>query len=174
MISIEYRDYITTNQNGTIGLDYNEGFIEVSETDKNGNLVKQYHYDLKYHGTGNKAKSELEETIARIVNIAKNCGKDIVIEDLDFKKTKAKQIKARSKQGKMYNRMLHKFDYSRYKKTMENCSHRNKVRLIKINPKNTSKIGKQKYSDKKKLTIHQASSYVIARKGQGFKDKLIA
>ena len=97
-----------------------------------------------------------------------------LIEDLDFKKTKAKQIKVRSKQGKLYNRMLHKFDYSRYKKTMENSSHRNKVKLMEVNPMNTSKIGKQKYSDKKKLTIHQASSYVIARKGQGYIDKLIA
>ena len=68
--------------------------------------------------------------------------------------------------------MLHKFDYSRYKTTLNNCCHRRKVNLIRVNPKNTSKIGKQKYSDRMKLSVHQASSYVIARKGQGFVDKL--
>ena len=41
-----------------------------------------------------------------------------------------------------------------------------------VSPRNTSKIGKQKYSFKKKLNTHQAASYVIARKGQGFNDRL--
>lgn len=41
-----------------------------------------------------------------------------------------------------------------------------------VNPKNTSKIGKQKYSERMKLSAHQSASYVIARKGQGFVDKL--
>ena len=38
----------------------------------------------------------------------------------------------------------------------------------------TSKIGKKKYCEKKKLNVHQAASYVIARRGQGFRDILIA
>ena len=37
----------------------------------------------------------------------------------------------------------------------------------------TTKIGKQKYSSNKKLSTHQAASYVIARRGQGFKDKYV-
>ena len=69
--------------------------------------------------------------------------------------------------------MLHKFDYSRYKNVLANCSHRKKVELIMVNPKHTSKIGKQKYSDRMKLSVHQAASYVIARKGQGYMDKLV-
>ena len=43
-----------------------------------------------------------------------------------------------------------------------------------VNPRNTSKIGKQKYSDRMKLSAHQAASFVIARKGQGFVDKLVS
>ena len=35
-----------------------------------------------------------------------------------------------------------------------------------------SKIGKQKYSNRMKLTTHQAAAYVIARRYQGFKDNL--
>lgn len=70
--------------------------------------------------------------------------------------------------------MLHKFDYRRYKDTLDNCCHRRKVNLIKVNPRNTSKIGKQKYSDRMKLSVHQAASFVIARKGQGFVDKLVS
>lgn len=55
-----------------------------------------------------------------------------------------------------------------------NSSHRKKVELILVNPKDTSKIGKQKYSDTRKLSVHQAASYVIARKGQGYRDKLVS
>ena len=101
-------------------------------------------------------------------------GKSIVIEDLNFKNAKAKQTKAKTKKGKSYHRMLHRFDYSRYKRTLENCSHRKKVELIEVKPKNTSKIGKQKYSKRMKLSVHQAASYVIARKGQGYSDRLVS
>ena len=36
------------------------------------------------------------------------------------------------------------------------------------------KIGKQKYSKRMKLSVHQAASYVIARKGQGYSDRLVS
>ena len=112
--------------------------------------------------------------ISQIVTKAKGKGKSIVIEQLDFKKTKAQQTKGKTKQGKEYNRMLHKFDYSRYQTVLENSSHRKKVELIKVNPKNTSKIGKQKYRDRMKLSVHQAASYVIARRGQGYQDRFVS
>lgn len=169
----EVTQYETTDQYGTIGLDYNNGFIELSETDQDGNLVGQKHFDLNYHGTGNKACSEIEETVSKIVNHCRRRGKDLVIENLDFKKTKAIMQKSSSAKGKGYRRMLHAFDYSRYKTCLENCCHKKKVNLILISPYMTSKIGEKKYGYQKKLNIHQAASYVIARKGQGFKDKMV-
>lgn len=174
MFTIEYEEYKTTNQYGVLGLDYNDGFIEMSETDEKGNLIGLSHYELCYHGTGNKAKTEIEQVISQIVTKAKGKGKSIVIEQLDFKKRKAQQTKGKTKKGKEYNRMLHKFDYSRYQTVLENGSHRKKVELIKVNPKNTSKIGKQKYRDRMKLSVHQAASYVIARRGQGYQDRFVS
>lgn len=99
-------------------------------------------------------------------------GKDIIIENLDFKRTKSKASKAKGQKGRKHNRMLHLFDYSRYKGTLENCCHRNRVLLQMASPKDTSRTGKQKYGYQKKLNTHQAASYVIARRGQGFKDRL--
>lgn len=171
MFAIKFEEYETTNKYGTIGLDYNNGFIEMSETDEKGNLIAQKHYKLAYHGTGNKAKSEIREIVSNIVNVALSKGKDISIEKLDFKNTKAKTIKGKSKG---YNRMLHAFDYSRYIETICNACHRKRINLIQVEAYNTSKIGKEKYSKQKKLNIHQAASYVIARKGQGFIDKITA
>ena len=153
-------------------MDYNDGFIQLSETDKSGNLIHLQKYDLKFHGCGNKAKTEIEQTLHTITKYAVKVGKDIVIEDLDFKKTKSKQFKAESEKGKDYNRMLHRFDYSRYKQKLKDITVNQKVFLALVSPRNTSKIGKQKYSNLKKLTIHQAASYVIARRYQGFNDNL--
>lgn len=166
-------DCVTRSTYGTIGLDYNDGFIEMAETNETGNLVKLKHIDLKYHGTGTKAESEIRQVVSDIVNYSISVGKDIVIEDLDFKETKAETEKAKSDRGKAYNKMIHLFDYSRYKSTFENCCYLRNVNLIKINPAYTSKIASQKYCNQRKLVIHQGASFVIARKGQGYAEKYI-
>ena len=166
-------DCVTRNTYGTIGLDYNNGFIEMAETNETGNLVKLKHIDLKYHGTGTKAENEIRQVVSDIVNYAISVGKDIIIEDLDFKKTKSETEKAKSDRGKSYNKMIHLFDYSRCKSAFENCCYLRNVNLIKINPAYTSKIASQKYCNQRKLVIHQGASFVIARKGQGFVDKYI-
>lgn len=172
-IDRDSKDCLTRSTYGTIGLDYNDGFLEMAETNETGNLIKLKHIDLKYHGTGNKAESEIRETISDIVNYAISVGKDIVIEDLNFKQTKAETEEAKSDKGKEYNKMIHLFDYSRYKSTFDNCCYLRNANLIKVNPAYTSKIAKQKYCEQKKLVIHQGASFVIARKGQGYIDKYI-
>ena len=168
-----FEPYRTTSKYGTIGLDYNDGFVELSETDEAGNLIFQKHYDLRFHGTGSKAESEIRETVADIMQYAERRCKDVAVENLDFKRTKAKQSKAKKTKGKAYNRMLHLFDYSRYKQTLQNAGFNHRVRITMVNPKNTSKIGKQKYAGNRKMTVHQAASFVIARKGQEYIDRLV-
>lgn len=160
----------TTKTFGTIGIDYNDGFMQVAETNETGNLVRLERIPLDYHGTGNRAKSEIEEKVAKVVKQAIQVGKTIVIKDLDFRKTKSKTQTGKTERGKQYNRMLHKFDYSRYKETLENCCYRNNVGLIKVNPAYTSRIAKAKYCKSRKLNGHAGAAFVIARKGIGFRD----
>lgn len=170
MFSME-TDTRTDKESGTMGIDYNDGFMELVETDRHGNMVHAEHISLEFHGIGGKAESEIKEKLSHIVKAASVKGKDIVIEDLDFRKKKAAQRKG---DGKQYNRMLHLFDYHRYMFWLENLCIKYGVRLAKVNPAYTSKIGKQKYSYDRKLTVHRAAAFVIARKGQGFKDVLVA
>ena len=160
----------TTKTFGTIGIDYNDGFMQIAETNETGNLVRLKRIPLDYHGTGNRAKSEMQENVAKVVKQAIQVGKTIVIEDLDFQKTKSKTQKGKTERGKQYNRMLHKFDYSRYKETLENCCYRNSVELIKVNPAYTSRIAKAKYCESRKLNVHAGAAFVIARRGMGLKD----
>ena len=169
---IEDKNLFLTRKNyGTIGVDFNKGFLTVSEIDGNGNLVK---VDiLKYRfGEGNKTKSDLENCISKIVKKALETGKDVCFEDLNFKGTKSKTVKGKTDNEKKYNNMLHSLAYSLYDKLITNMAFRNKIGIIKVNPAWTSWIAKNKFCERMKLNIHIGASFVIARRGLGIKDTL--
>lgn len=155
-------EVITRPTHGVIGLDFNKGFITFSETNKYGHLVNHgiEHYRFK---KGNATQSDLERIAVDIGKLAKELGKDIVIENLDFREKKSKTI---SKKGKKYNEMLHSLAYKTFTSIMESMTYRNGINLIKINPAWTSWIAKDRYCEPMKLNVHTGASYVIARKGQ--------
>ena len=163
--------FLTRKTYGTIGIDFNKGFLTVSETDRNGNLVKAD--ILKYRfGKGNKTKSDLENCISKILKKALKTGKDVCFEDLNFKGTKSKTIKSKTDKGKKYNNMLHTLAYSLYDKLITNMAFRNKIGIIKVNTAWTSWIAKNKFFERMKLNIHIGASFVIARRGLGIKDTI--
>ncbi len=108
----------------------------------------------------------MAKVVCEIAQEAKSLGKDIVCERLDFSKKKGKQQKAKGKQGKEYNEMLHNLDTARYKELLESASFRNNLTLVEVNPANTSKIAKTVFCKKMKLSTHQGAAFVIARRGQ--------
>ena len=163
-------EIVTDESNGCVGLDYNNGFIALTETDNYGNIVHTETIRLYNHGTGGKAKAELSEKISKIVRYARDRNKAISIENLEFRKTKSQQMK---KGKRAYNKMLHLLDYGRYKQLCIDYSATYGVKLILVNPAYTSKIGKQKYMKPLKLSVHKAAAYVIARRGQGYTDEYI-
>lgn len=173
MITLEQdiSEYATTSLYGTVGIDFNRGFIEMSETDRCGNLVYREHLDLLIQGTSKQKENVLRQAIAKIVKRCADTGKDLSIENLDFKNKKATTKKKNTKFNKEYNKMINSFEYAKYLFNIENSCFRNKVTLKKVNPMWTSYIGKYKYSDRMKLNIHQSASYVIARLGQGLRDR---
>ena len=163
--------FLTKKDYGTIGIDFNKGFLTVSETDRNGNLVKTD--ILKYRfGKGNKTKSDLESCISAILKRSLETGKDVCFENLNFKDKKSKASKGKTDKGKKYNNMLHTLAYSLYDKLITNMAFRNKVGIIKVNPAWTSWIAKNKFCDRMKLNIHIGASFVIARRGLGIKDTI--
>ena len=169
---IENKDLFLTKKNyGTIGVDFNKGFLTVSEIDRNGNFVKTD--VLKYRfGKGNKTKSDLENCISKILKRASETGKDVCFENLNFEDTKSKTTKGKTDKGKKYNNMLHTLAYSLYDKLMANMAFRNKIGIIKVNPAWTSWIAKNKFCNRMKLNIHIGASFVIARRGLGIKDTI--
>ena len=174
--TFEYRiedksNFLTRKTYGTVGIDFNKGFLAVSETDRNGNLIKTD--ILKYRfGIGNKTKSDLEKCISLILNRAFEVGKDVCFENLNFKDKKSKTLKGKTDKGKKYNNMLHSLAYSLYDKLIVNMAFRNKIGIIKVNPAWTSWIAKNKFCERMKLNIHIGAAFVIARRGLGIKDTI--
>lgn len=174
--TFEYRiedksDFLTRKTYGTVGIDFNKGFLTVSEIDRNGNLVKTD--ILKYRfGKGNKTKSDLENCISKILKRAFETGKDVCFEDLNFSNKKSKTSKGKTDKGKKYNDMLHTLAYSLYDKLITNMTFRNRIGIIKVNPAWTSWIAKNKFCDRMKLNIHIGAAFVIARRGLGIKNTI--
>lgn len=169
---IENKDlFLTRKTYGTIGVDFNKGFLAISEIDKNGNLIKID--NLKYRfGKGNKTKSDLENCISKIVKRSLETGKDVCFENLNFKDTKSKSTKGKTDKGKKYNNILHSLVYSLYDKLITNIAFRNKIGIIKVNPAWTSWIARNKFCERMKLNIHIGAAFVIARRGLGIKDTI--
>ena len=163
--------FVTGKANGTIGADFNKGLIAACETDKNGNLLGTQMYRYRF-GQGNKTKSDLEKIILTMVRKCMNTGKNLCIENLDFKNTKAKAVQGKSEKGKKYNQMLHTLAYSMYDQLVSDISFRNRVYVEKVNPAWTSWMAEQKFCSRMKLNIHSGASYVIARRGMGIFDTL--
>ena len=160
---------LTDNTQGTIGIDFNKGFVAISQTNKYGHLVSIDKMTYRF-GSGNKTKNDLLLIINKLMELAINTGKDIVVEDLNFLKTKSKAIKAESKKGKKYNKTLHKLAYRMFLDRTEQICNKRNVGLIKVNPAWTSWIAKNKFCDKMKLNIHTGAAFVIARRGMNIKD----
>lgn len=160
--------FVTRSSNGVIGLDFNKGFVTLTETNQYGHMIDidLIRYRFK---KGNATQTDLELIANKVKERALATGKDVVVENLNFKDIKAKTV---SKSDKKYNDMLHSFAYHKFIDIMENVCYRNCIWLRKVNPAWTSWIAKQKYCPKMKLNIHTGASFVIARRGQGYTDKV--
>ena len=158
---------VTRNGYGAVGVDFNKGFVSISETDKYGNLINTFNIDYQY-SKGNQTTNDFQYIATRLKDYCLNTGKDLVIEKLDFTKKKDNLI---SKRGKKYNEMLSSLAYSKFDSIITSKCVKNRIFLHKVNPAWTSWIAKQKYCPKMKLNIHSGASYVIARRGMFLKDK---
>ena len=159
---------VTRNTLGIIGVDFNKGFVSVSETDKYGNLINTFNIDYQY-SRGNQTTNDFQYIATRLKDYCLTTGKDLVIEKLNFNKKKDNLI---SKRGKKYNEMLSSLAYSKFDSIITSKCAKNRIFLHKVNPAWTSWIAKQKYCPKMKLNIHSGASYVIARRGMLLKDKI--
>lgn len=165
-IQVDKESFVTCSNCGTLGLDFNKGFVTLSETNQYGHLVQTGFLPYRFR-SGNKTKADLQKIANDVVKLAQQTGKDICVENLDFG---TKRSKTETKQGKQYNEMLHSLAYRQFTDIIESAAYRNKVTLTKVNPAWTSWLAEKLYCPTMKLNVHAGASYVIARRGQGYKD----
>ena len=163
---VDSNDFVTRSGYGTVGLDFNKGFVTLSETNQYGHLVQTQFLPYRFK-SGDKTKTDLQGVANHVVRLALRSGKDVCIENLDFS---SKKSKAEAKVGKKYNEMLHSLAYREFSEAMKSVAYRNRVGLHKVNPVWTSWLAEKLYCKPMKLNIHTGASYVIARRGQGYKD----
>lgn len=152
---------ITQSANGVLGVDFNKGFISVSEINQNGKLQSLTRYNYLHKGKATKTKTSMLDLVSKLVTQAVNVGKDIVIEDLVSLDLNKKQNKTTSK---AYNDMINSLKFGLFKRCLFSKAAKEGVSVHTVNPYNTSNIAKASYTNRMKLNVHDAASYVIARR----------
>ena len=162
-LQIMYRTFSeskTRNSNGVIGVDFNKGFVTISEIDQNGKLLNLDRIDYIHKDKAGVTKNSMHHLVKNLVDIGIKSGKDIVIEDL---KSLNKNKKEKTER-KHYNRMINTLKFGKFRKFLETRCDKLGVGLSLVKPYNTSKIANNKYCYDMKLNIHSGASYVIARR----------
>lgn len=158
----------TNKSNGIVGIDFNYGFLDISDIDSKGNMVNSF--TIPYEITDNSKQNELNLRYAlnKIGEYIKRKGKTLVIEDLDTSKSKMKN----TYKNPVLNKVFHTFPYEKYIQITKYTGIKYGFLVKLVSPKYTSIIGLLKYSYKMKLSSHIAASFVIARRGLGIQEKV--
>jgi IS605 OrfB family transposase len=161
--------YAQISKEEKIGIDINAYpfHLALAWTSRDGNLEKYERISLNGLLDGNTDKREyLSWQIAhQVVEIAKREGKAIVVENLE------KVPKGRRGDGMPKLRQkLQKWIYRGLLEKIEIVGKREGVQVIKVSPAYTSVIGKLKYAPIYRIDKDIAGTYVIARRGLGFKE----
>lgn len=147
------------DSNGVLGIDFNKGFITMSNINKTGKLLKLYKIPYIHKAKAGICDNSLNQLVNDIVKISFDTNKIIIIEDL-----KSLNNKKLVSDNKKYNSMINLLKFSKFKEKLINKSCKVGSDIKLINPSYTSQIAKNKYCYTMKLNIHSGASYVIARK----------
>ena len=154
---------------GAIGVDLNADHVAVAETDASGNYVNAWRVPLVTYGKNtNQAEALIGDAVASVVQYAREVGKPIVIEKLDFRQKKA----ALEGESCRYSRMLSSFSYGKVKAYFLSRGYREGVGIIEVNPTYSSVIGRVKFMERYGLTVHQAAAMVLARRLLGCSERI--
>ena len=147
--------------------------IVVSDIDKNGNMVNSFMVYYDTEGSSLENELSLRKALTEVAEYAYKKHKIIIIEELDLKTAKFKANRDKPK-NKGMNKVLHNFPYRKYNEIIHQLGIKYEFLVKEVNPAFTSIIGKLKYADDMKLSIHIAASFVIARRGIGFSERLLS
>jgi IS605 OrfB family transposase len=158
-----------SKSDGLLGVDLNYNHIAWSNINVKGQLIKSgvFAFDLTGKSSGQITKI-IEAEAIRLVDIAVRFNKPIAVEKLNTTKSKVSNPYG----NKKVNKKMSMFAYQKLIFAIKNRAEMMGVTVFEVNPAYTSQIGKMKYMKRLGISIHQAASFVIARRAMGFKEKL--
>ena len=160
---------VTDKKRGTIGVDLNADHLAVAETDASGNCLNAWRVPLVTYGKStHQAEALIGDAVTSVVQYAKEFGKPIVIERLDFRQKKA----TLEGQSPKYSRMLSSFSYGKVKAYFISRGYREGVEVHQVNPAFSSVIGRVKFMERYGLSVHQAAALVLARRSLGCSERI--
>ncbi|MFB9759757.1 IS200/IS605 family accessory protein TnpB-related protein, partial [Ectobacillus funiculus] len=154
---------------GVIGVDVNYNHIAFSNVNGQGQLLSSscLYFSLEGKRSGQITKI-LEAEAIRLVDIAVQRNKPIVLEVLDTTLSKS----AGRYRNRKQNRRISLFAYKKMQDSIHSRAAKMGVAVFEVNPAFTSQIGKMKYMKQMHISIHQAASYVIGRRGMNLKEQV--
>ena len=159
----------TDRRRGAIGVDLNADHLGVAETDASGNCINAWRVPLVTYGKNtNQAEAIIGDAVASVVQYAKEVGKPVVIEKLDFRQKKS----ALEGESRRYSRMLSSFSYGKVKAYFLSRGYREGVEIHQVNPAYSSVVGRVKFMERYGLTVHQAAALVLARRLLGCSERI--
>ncbi len=160
---------VTDQTCGAIGVDLNADHLAACETDVSGNYVNTFSVPLATCGKSqHQAEAIIGDAVFRVVANARETGKPIVMEKLDFRQKRA-VLEGESRQ---YSRMLFSFSYGKIKAYLLSRGYRQGVELHQVNPAFSSVIGRVRFSERYGLSVHQAAALVLARRLLGCSERI--
>ena len=160
---------VTDKGRGAIGVDLNADHLAVCEADASSNPVNSFSVPLVTYGKSrHQAEAIIGDAVAAVVEYAREAGKSIVIERLDFRQKKA----ALEGEPRRYSRMLSSFSYGKIKAHFISLGYREGVEVCQVNPAFSSVIGRVKFMERYGLSVHQAAALVLARRLLGCSDRI--
>jgi len=100
---------------GVLGLDFNVDHLAVTETDAFGNLLRTKRFGLlREQAASRQRNAALSDALTAAVGRAKDAGKPIVAEDLDFSAKKKAMAQLSPKRARMLSGLL----YAKYRQQL--------------------------------------------------------
>ena len=159
----------TDRRRGAIGVDLNADHLAVADTDASGNCINAWRVPLVTYGKNtHQTEALIGDAVASVVQYAKEVGKPVVIEKLDFRQKKA----ALEGESRRYSRMLSSFSYGKIKAYFLSRGYRQGVEVHQVNPAYSSVIGRVKFMERYGLTVHQAAALAPARRLLGCSERI--
>ena len=170
IVNEEENQYVNfSKSDGIIGIDCNVDHFAVSNINRKGQLISSHTLDFDiWNKSSNQINKIIEAEVIELVDIAVRENKPIAMEKLDTTTSKVSNRYG----NKKANFKMSMFAYNKMISAIKSRAEKRGVAIFEVNPAYTSQIGKIKYMKRFGISIHEAASFVIARRAMGFKEKL--